>query len=127
MALGLLEGMTTPSLTTFEGALYKDNKVLRPVFNRGFSRIKNTQQLKSTLRAGQYTFPGCYPLYFITNDGCALSFEGVRKNLRECLSEIRNRDSARIIACEVNYENASLYCELTGERIESAYAEDEAE
>ena len=32
-----------------------------------------------------------------------------------------------VIATDINYEDASLFCDHCNERIESAYAEDEAE
>ncbi len=118
---------TQSDLSSFEGALYKGNKVLRPVFNRGFRRIKTTQELKSTLRCGQYTYPGCYPLFFITRDGAALSFESVREELRSVLASIKSKsnDGWRVVACEVNYEDGSLYCEHSGKRIEAAYVEED--
>ena len=86
-----------------------------------------TADLKQALRNGQYTFPGCYPCYFITSDGAALSFDAVRENFRQCLQSIKDNsdDGWRIVAVDVNYEDSSLYCDHTGKRIESAYAEDE--
>jgi len=32
-------------------------------------------------------------------------------------------DGWRVVACEANWEDAELYCDYSGERIESAYAE----
>lgn len=86
-----------------------------------------THGLKVALRAGKYTWPGAYPCYFITDDGCALSFEVVRDNLRSVFDSIKTRcsDGWRVVAVDVNYEDGALYCEHTGERIESAYAEAE--
>ena len=86
-----------------------------------------TKDLKKALRNGQYTFPGCYPCYFITSDGAALSFEAVRENFRSVLSAIKtpSDDGWRVVAVDVNYEDSSLYCDHAGKRIESAYAEDE--
>ena len=86
----------------------------------------NTSELKQILRSGKYTFPGCYPLFFITYDGAALSFEAVRENLRSVIWSIKNKvdDGWRVIGVDVNYEDSELYCEHTGERIESAYSEE---
>jgi hypothetical protein len=38
---------------------------------------------------------------------------------------MRNKvnDGWRVVACDTNWEDASLYCDHSGERIESAYAE----
>jgi len=85
----------------------------------------STLQLKTALRSGAYSWPGCYPLYFITSDGAALSFDSVRSNFRAVIWSMRNKvnDGWRVVACEANWEDASLYCDHSGERIESAYAE----
>ena len=87
-----------------------------------------TKDLKSALRAGPYAWPGGYPLFFVTSDGAALSFAAVREQYRSVLHSIRHasNDGWRVVAVEVNYEDPALYCDHTGERIESAYAEDKA-
>ena len=85
-----------------------------------------TKQLKAQLRAGPFAWPGGYPLYFVADDGEALSFDAVRDNFRSVLSSMRSRtnDGWRVVGCEINYEDAGLYCAHTGKRIESAYTED---
>lgn len=87
----------------------------------------NTRDLKQALRAGPYTFPGGYPLYFVMADGEPLSFESARENYKLLLAAIRgNCDSGwRPVAVTVNWEDPELYCSDTGKRIESAYAEPE--
>ena len=102
------------------------NSPLRTRYRHTHSRIKTGAQLRATLRAGDVTWPGCYPLFFITSDGGALAFNTVRKNLRSVLDSIRTKcdDGWRVVACEVNYEDAELYDDHTGEKIESAYGED---
>jgi len=87
-----------------------------------------TKDLKTQLRAGEYAWPGGYPLFFITSDAAALSFEATRANLRSVIHSMRNGidDGWRIVGCDVNWEDASLFCDHTGKRIESAYAEEEA-
>lgn len=76
-----------------------------------------------------YAWPGGYPRYFLASDGEALSYKAVRENVRTILDSIHNRhsDGWRIVACEINWEDPALLCVHSGERIESAYAEDEAE
>ena len=88
----------------------------------------STLDLKNALRSGPFAWPGGYPLYFITDDGAALSFDAVRENLRPVIWSIRNgvNDGWRVVGCDVNWEDASLFCDHTGNRIESAYAEDAA-
>ncbi len=85
-----------------------------------------TQDLKQQLRGGDYAWPGGYPLFFITSDGAALSFEAVRENIRSVFDSMRNGidDGWRVVGCEANWEDPELFCDHTGKRIESAYAED---
>jgi hypothetical protein len=87
--------------------------------------ITNTTDLKNAIRSGAYTFPGCYPLFFITSDGAALSFDSVKANFRSVLWSIKNKvnDGWRVVGCDANWEDGELTCDHSGERIESAYAE----
>jgi rubrerythrin len=90
------------------------------------TRIKTVADLKDSLRAGPYAWPGGYPLFFITADGGALSFKTVEDNLREVMDAIRTNDRRsgwRVEALDVNYENDDLYDDHTGKKIESAYGE----
>lgn len=85
-------------------------------------------EIKRRLRAGKYA-DGGYPLFFIASDGAALSFEAVRQEWRNvCEAHIvpgYRCSGWRVIACDVNWEDPNLYCDHTGERIESAYGDDE--
>ena len=89
--------------------------------------IKTTKDLKTALRNGQWAWPGGYPLYFITSDGAALSFDAVRSEYRQVINAIRHRlnDGWRVVAVDINYEDSGLYCDHTGQRIQSAYSDDE--
>jgi hypothetical protein len=114
--------------TSYDGSLYSKatGETVRKVYAACGGLIDTGAQLRACLRHGPYTFPGCYPLYFITSDGGALSFDSVRANLAEVISAIRSKDKTggwQVGACEVNYEDADLVCDHSGERIESAYAE----
>ena len=94
-----------------------------------FREIKTPGQLAATLRAGASTFPGCYPLYFVTLDGEAVSFKAVEANPRRYFSELREYTSGRwgtghgdrIFGTDINFEDDDLYCADTGEKIPSAY------
>jgi len=89
--------------------------------------VKTTKDLKTALRNGQWVWPGGYPLYFITSDGAALSFDAVRSEYRQVINAVRHRlnDGWRVVAVDINYEDSDLYCDHTGQRIESAYGDDE--
>ena len=96
---------------------------LRSDYCRTHEVIIDTARLKATLRAGAYAWPGGYPLYFITDDGAALSFQTVRDNLRTILDSVRweIRDGWRVIGCAVNWEDHELTDSHTGELIECSY------
>lgn len=90
------------------------------------SRIETPAQFARTLNAGPYAWPGGYPLVFITHDCEVLSFDSARENARQVCASIREQanDGWRVVGCEVNWEDAELYCAHSGKRIESAYAAD---
>ena len=77
------------------------------------------------LKVGPYAWPGGYPLYFITSDGEALSFDAAKENARQICAAIREKsdDGWRVLTCDVNWEDSELTCVHTGKRIESAYAD----
>jgi len=78
--------------------------------------------------AEPYAWPGGYPKYIIMSDGEALSIDAAREQLesiRESTLERRN-DGWRVVDVDINWEDPALYCAHTGQRIESAYTEDEA-
>jgi len=89
--------------------------------------INTVADLKATLRNGSYTWPGGYPLFFITSDGAALSFESVTDNMESVVWSIRNNcsDGWRVVTCDINWEDTFLIDDHSGEPIESAYGEDE--
>jgi hypothetical protein len=85
-----------------------------------------TNDLKNYIRNGKYAWPGGYPMYFVANDGEALSFEAVKENYREIFSATKNKENNgwRIVGVDVNWEDENLYCSHTGNKIESAYGDD---
>jgi hypothetical protein len=88
--------------------------------------INSTKDLKTAIRNGKYAWPGGYPMYFIANDGEALSFESVLDQLKQVMREVKTKDARsgwRVIACEINWEDENLFCAQSGKRIESAYGE----
>jgi hypothetical protein len=92
--------------------------------------IKNLFELQKALEIGPYAWPGGYPIYFIMADGGAMSFEAVRLG-REAVFSAMEGDCPddkqwRVVSAEINWEDPNLYCDHTDERIESAYAEEDA-
>ena len=86
--------------------------------------INSISDFRRAIHNGPYAWPGGYPLYFITHDGAALSFKAARQERRAILESIRDRsnDGWRVVGMDVNWEDAELTCDHTGEPIESAYA-----
>lgn len=85
--------------------------------------INTVSDFRRAYRNGPYAWPGGYPLFFITDDGDALSFDAVKDNLRSIIDAIANKhsDGWRVIALDINYEDQNLYCAHTDKRIPAAY------
>lgn len=72
---------------------------------------------------GPDTWPGGYPVYFITDDCAALSYATVKDNAPAIIEAIQagSNNGWRIVAVEINWEDKFLTCEHSGDPIESAY------
>ena len=64
----------------------------------------------------EYAWPGGYPLFYLTDDEGDI-----------LCPACANKEADHPLVADVNYEDPALYCDECGNRIESAYAEDEAE
>ena len=121
------------NLHSFSGSLYRDNgnlsetrlELIRENYDKPHRIIDSVADVKSALRYGSYSDVGGYPLFFITSDGAALSFESVRENFYQVCYSIRNdiQDGWKIVAVDTNYEDTELYCEQSGKKIDCAYGE----
>ena len=105
---------------TFEGDCYRnDNKQLvRKDVAKHYRQIDSINKLKSSLRAGEYTFPGCYRLCFYTEDGSVLSFGSVLENLQEIFYSMRNdmKDGWSIVGMgSVEEIDEDVYCDHSGD------------
>lgn len=94
--------------------------------------IKTVFDFNRELKRGQHAMVGGYPTYFITADGAVLSWQAAKEEQAlirdsiinypfdgECIP--RSTDGWRVVTIEINFENKNLYCDHTGEKIESAY------
>jgi hypothetical protein len=88
--------------------------------------MMTTKQIKLALRAGKWAWPGGYPRYFVTTDGCALSFDTVRAEWPTvCRStRARLRDGWTLEGVDINYEDNDLTCAHSGDPIQCAYGSD---
>jgi hypothetical protein len=85
--------------------------------------LYSVQKFNSDIESGPYTSIGMYPKYFITLDGGILSFKSARENaelIRDSIRDTADVSGWQVIACDVNWESF-LYCDHSGEQIESAY------
>ena len=76
----------------------------------------------------RYAWPGGYPTYLLTADGAALCHQCCHDNradIEHAIEHDHTRSGWRVNAHTVNWEDGDLQCEHCGERIESAYAEEE--
>lgn len=95
-------------------------------------QINSISDFRRAVRNGPYAWPGGYPLYWIMADGAAIAFDVARvsgegRRMLEALRDNNFADGWRPMALAVNWEDAELYCDHTGERIPSAYAEPDTE
>ncbi len=89
--------------------------------------INSIADFRAAMRAGPYAWPGGYPRYFVMGDGGACSFETAKSERRQFLEALAHScrsDQWRPIACEVNWEDSELRCDHSGQRIPSAYGEE---
>lgn len=85
-----------------------------------------------------WAWPGGYPLFYIFADGGCICPKCANENIEEI--DAANREKQKldgsyhrnshggwaVDAADVNWEDSSLFCDHCSQRIESAYAEDEA-
>ena len=88
--------------------------------------IETYEDLLVALQSGKYTSIGSYPVFFVMADGQPMSYDAVAAELDRIKLGFADREPEwTVIGMDVNWENPELYCCHTGERIESAYAEEE--
>jgi hypothetical protein len=73
-----------------------------------------------------YVGPGKYPLYVVMTDGTALSCRAARDNWRDMVWSTlrRSRDGWAAAGVAINWRDASLICDQTGDLIPAAYGAD---
>ena len=95
-------------MTLDDGSLYDytRSRVIRPLYARHERRIETGQQLRASLRAGPYAWPGGYSVIYVTSDGNLLCHRCVTKELRATLYSIRDDidDAWRIVGTMLDNE-----------------------
>lgn len=80
-------------------------------------------RLANGYEALRFTSIGSYPIVYMTDCGMTLCPCCAAATEDECIE----RGDALDVTQDVNWEDPDLYCEDCGERIESAYAEDDTD
>ena len=103
-----------------DGGLYDtrlpkwSEKPIREKYALTHARIRNASELKATLRAGEFTFPGGYLLAFGTKDGACLCFDCVRSEFANVLDSVKHNinDGWNVDSCFiVDHMEIAVYCD----------------
>jgi hypothetical protein len=96
-----------------------------------YGEIASVADLKATIRAGAYAWPGGYPMAIFLSDGGLLSFKTAREEFKYLVDALRDyrtdkHESSgwRPIGCDILWEGTE-YDSHTGEQLETAYGEPE--
>ena len=88
------------------------------------SAIEILSQVKDAIRE-PYAWPGGYPKYIVMVDGESLSINAAKEHWRLIREDtLSGSGTWQAAGVDINWEDGSLYCCHSGDRIESAYAED---
>ena len=114
--------MKNPNTYEHAGNIHatQTGELIRQDACKHFRNIENANQLKSSIRAGEYAWPGGYQLFFITSDGASLSFASVRENFCAVLDSVKTEcaDGWRVIAITGEHEcDEPVFCDHSGEQI----------
>lgn len=129
MANTYYENRAVERMTLSDGSLVESRtgRTIREDYAWTHREIETGRQLRATLRAGPYAWPGGYQMYLLMSDGEALCFQCGRSEIYWITRSIRDRskDGWRVVACDINWEDDDMYCAHCNERIPSAYGNDE--
>lgn len=108
------------------GDLYADDlsRIVRPAFRRTFREIRTGRELRATLRAGAYAWPGGYTIALICSDGEMASISGLlrdRSAYRTAIRDIRDRADCRIVGTMIYDEGDTRWCAYTNDAVEPSY------
>lgn len=83
---------------------------------------------RTTIRH-KYTWPGGYPTFGVMTDGgalCHACLKTERASIVRATLTPGDRSGWGLAGIDINYEDPDLYCDHCSDRIESAYAEEDA-
>lgn len=98
-----------------DGAMYDTRKPdafarpLREAYAKTLREIGTGLELRATIRAGQWAWPGGYEIFGIMSDGACLCMPCIKANYRLVLNSIRSKcdDGWHVVAfeCAANTDN----------------------
>ena len=101
---------------------------LRKVYCKTFSQPKNSTEIRATIRAGEYAWPGGYPMFALMSDGDTLCFSCLKSQLDSigpAMGDESDSSGWRVEAIDINYEDSDMVCASCSKQMESAYGNDE--
>ena len=109
------------------GDKWENGAVIRPGFSRTHETIQTGLQLRATLRAGEYAWPGGYQMALSTSDGETLCYSCGRAEFPQIARAIRDRSRCgwRVVGSFIHWEGEPLQCAHCNRSIPSAYGSDE--
>lgn len=115
-------------ITLDSGELYNTttDRIVRPIYKRHYTRITNRQELRATIRAGAWAWPGSYPVYLFFGDGEACCFKCARKEYKRIAHDMKEGYDAsfQIVGADIDYEDIRLYCGICNTQIPSSVGDD---
>jgi hypothetical protein len=92
-------------------------------------KVDDTMKAVKHFIRNKFAWPGGYPMYLIMSDGEPMCHSCAKGNFKLIARATRDgsRDGWAAAAVDINWEDPQCICCHCNERIESAYAEDEAE
>lgn len=79
-------------------------------------------RLADDLTANPFAWPGGYPRFGVTSDGAALCPQCCSIE-RNSLATTTGSDGWCLVASDINWEDASLFCDHCGCQIQAAYSD----
>ena len=114
--------MKNPNTYEHAGHIHakQTGELIRQDACRHFRNIETANQLKPSIRAGEYASLGAYRLFFITSDGASLSFASVRENFCAVLDSVKTEcaEGWRVVAITGEHEtDETVFWDHSGEQI----------
>jgi hypothetical protein len=111
---------------TSSGDLCRDShdaSLVREGYAQTHQVIRTGREFRETLRAGEYAWPGGYPIYFHMSDGESLCFDCGHSEAPQIIRSIRDHGNEgwRVVGADVYWEGPDMHCSHCNKSLPSAY------